>query len=301
VSWTMTTERKTKILIIDDDPDLRKLLFDDLDKKGYMVSVAESAEDAAVMMTDMPNFVLLDALLPKMNGFEFCKKIKETKAGKSIVVIIMTGVYKQHFQVKEARLKYQADDYLIKPFTLDRLEEMLSTHLGVFEKGEITQIGLGFKAEGSLTTVPVEKLINTVSQLTKTGMLQLTRGELVRRLYFRRGRIIQAGSNIRSDSLSQVLFDRGKITEEQREQIDTYSKEKRQPREIAVTKLGILRQDEVGRWIEETVKTVIHGLMSWKDGEYQVKLKEGPPEVLPTVDLDAKRVLIQSIMSYVRK
>ena len=107
----MVKKNKPHILIVDDDSDLLETLLNGLDKRGYIVETADSAEDASLKLNPKLNLIILDALLPKMNGFEFCKKIKESKSGSKIPVIMMTGIYRQHFQEKEAKLKYGASDY----------------------------------------------------------------------------------------------------------------------------------------------------------------------------------------------
>lgn len=294
------TSKRTKILIIDDDVDLCETLMEGLDKLGYLVQTSNSAEDAALLLNDKPDIILLDALLPKMNGFEFCKRIRESKMGKGIPVVIMTGIYKQHFQEKEARLKHGASDYLLKPFTLEKLEEVLAINLGTYERGEITQEGLGFKAEGSVATVPIEKLLKNIAETGKTGMLQVTRGKTFRRVYFVRGRINYAMSNIKADSISQQLVQSGRITEEDRERIEHFSREKRISRERAIISLGLLLPHEVVRCLEEMARTVVFGLLGWKDGDYKVILKEQPLEKSLRIDLDTKKLLIQGIVKFIR-
>lgn len=297
----MTNAQRTKILIIDDDVDLCELLMEGLDKRGYLVQTSNSAEDAALLLNEKPDIILLDALLPKMNGFEFCKRIRASKMGKDIPVVIMTGIYKQHFQEKEARLKHGASDYLLKPFTLERLEEVLATNLGTWERGEITQEGLGFKVEGSVATVPIEKLLKNIAETGKTGMLQVTRGKTVRRVYFVRGRITYAMSNIKADSISQQLVQSGRITEEDRERIDLYSREKRVSKERAILGLNVLSTQELLRCLEEMARTIVFGLLGWKDGDYKVVLKEQPLEKTLRIDLDMKKLLIQGIVKFIRK
>ena len=182
---------RAKILVVEDDVPLADAIRYALSAAGYEVAVAHNGPTALNLVeTGKPDLVLLDALLPKMNGFDFCKRIRESRIGKNIPVIIMTGVFKQHFQEKEAKLKYGASDYLLKPFTMEKLEELLVIHLGYFDRSEITQEGLGFKTTGNLKLVPIEKLLNNIDQTGKTGMLQIKRGKMLRRIYFQKGDIV---------------------------------------------------------------------------------------------------------------
>jgi len=293
--------KKHKILIIDDDPDLRELMLQALDKKGYLVQVCESAEDSVLLLQEKPDIIILDVLLPRMNGFEFCKRIKDSKIGKNIPVILMTGVYKQHFQEKEAKIKYGAADYLKKPFTIEQLEELIQINLGLINRKEVTQDGLGFKTQGPLRTISVEKLLNNIATSSKTGLLKLTRGKMVRQFYFNKGNLIYSQSNIRSDSFSQLLLDKKKITEEQREQIDLQSREKKIPREKIALLMALISQKDVSILLEEMNRNMVFRAMNWKDGDYEFKLKEIPPDNILTVSQETKKIIIQGILNYVRE
>jgi len=296
-----TKPKKYKILIVDDDPELRKALMEGLDQRGYLVQVAESAEDASILLQDRPNIVILDVLLPKMNGFEFCKRIKESKMGKNIPIILMTGVYKKHFHQKEAKLHYGASDYLIKPVSLDKLEEVISIHLGVVERSEVTASGLGFKGHGTLQLVPIEKLLNNIGTSGKTGRLHIKKGNMVREFFFHKGFLVYAKSNIRGDSFSQILLDKKKITEDQKKQIDIQSQKKNVPREKIAFMMKIISKDEVYRYVEKIIQTMVFSILRWKTGEYQLFLKETPPVGAPIVKVDTKKLVIQGILKIVRK
>lgn len=292
--------KKFKLLIVDDDTELLETLQMGLDKKGYLVTIAESAEDAALLINNIPDVIIIDALLPKMNGFEFCKKVKETNSGKDIPIIIMTGVFKQHFQEKEAKLKYKASDYLLKPFTLEKLEEVIAVNLGLYQRGEITEEKLGFKSKGSIASVPVEKLLKNIGQAGKTGLLEIRKGKLLRRLYFHRGTLIYGLSNLRSDSFSEILMKKNKINNQQREKLDLYSKKKRLSKERVAVNMKFIQPEEAKVIQEETLKNIVFGLLRWKEGEYVLKLKEMPPKRALTVQLDIKKIVIQGILNYVR-
>ncbi|MBN2384952.1 response regulator [bacterium] len=292
--------KKNKVLIVDDDPDLRELLMEALDKKGYLVQTAPSAEEAALLLQERPNIIILDVLLPKMNGFEFCKRIKESKAGQDIPVILMTGVYKQHFQEKEAKIKYGAADYLKKPFTVEQLEELIEINLGLVDRTEVSSDGLGFKTEGSLKTISVEKLFNNIAASGKTGLLKLTRGKMVRQFFFNKGNLSYTQSNIRNDFFSQLLLDKKRISEDQRNDIDQQSKERKMPREKIALLMALISQKDLNPLIEEMNRKTVFRAMKWKDGEYEFKLKEAPPDNIHTVTQETKKIIIQGILNYVR-
>ena len=115
----MTENNKLeKLLIVDDERELSELMKDSLERSGYKnVTAASSAEDAVrIMNGGMPDLILLDVMMPGMDGFELLAKIRETS---KVPVIMLTAK-------GEAEDKYRgfgagADDYLVKPFLMREL------------------------------------------------------------------------------------------------------------------------------------------------------------------------------------
>lgn len=105
-----------KILIVDDQAVVRDDLKDKFEKKGFIVKIAKDGLEA---LSDYRNFspdlILLDAMIPKLHGFQVCKALKEQEKAK-IPIIIMTGVYLKSNYKYEAINKYKADAYITKPF-----------------------------------------------------------------------------------------------------------------------------------------------------------------------------------------
>ena len=110
----------TKILIVDDDPNVRDFLKLFLKFKGYRdVRTADKGQDAleAVKKEDL-RLVLLDIMLPDLNGVEVLRQVKEAKPDVSVIMI--TG-YPDEEKAREL-LKQGAYDYIVKPFDLNYLE-----------------------------------------------------------------------------------------------------------------------------------------------------------------------------------
>jgi DNA-binding response OmpR family regulator len=105
------------ILLIDDDPLLRRSLAFNLEKAGYTTSTAAKAEDGLAMaQRDPPDLVLLDIGLPEMDGLEALNQIKQTVG---VPVIFLTARRRELDEV--LGLELGADDYVTKPFDLDVL------------------------------------------------------------------------------------------------------------------------------------------------------------------------------------
>lgn len=102
-----------KILIVDDEPNILMSLEYLFKKEGFKVLIARDGEEAlGIISEDVPELVLLDIMMPKVDGYQVCKHIKEQYKG--IKVVFLSAKSKQ--QDVEKGLKLGADLYLTKPF-----------------------------------------------------------------------------------------------------------------------------------------------------------------------------------------
>lgn len=108
-----------KILIVDDEPDILELAVIRLESSGYEVLRAKSSEEAVEMLKSAkPDLILLDLLLPGMQGDTLCKKLKSDPRYKKIPVLIFTA------STNRVPIKLHdmgAEDYIVKPFEPDDL------------------------------------------------------------------------------------------------------------------------------------------------------------------------------------
>jgi len=111
---------KTHVLIADDDPLLRAILEHKLDAAGYTVTSVEDGQAALdEAEASRPNLVVLDAMMPVMDGFEALRRMKAHPTLNDIAVVMLTAL-KRDEDVLSA-LKIGAADYLAKPFNPDEL------------------------------------------------------------------------------------------------------------------------------------------------------------------------------------
>src|SRR5882672_3063352 len=111
----MGSEIKQKILVVDDDPDIRRLVETVLEREGYIVDSAPSATDFFKMVPQFkPELVVLDLQLPDEDGFGILKKLKNNPATANIPVVMLTVQSVDSYKI--AGLEIGADDYIVKPF-----------------------------------------------------------------------------------------------------------------------------------------------------------------------------------------
>ena len=117
-----------KILITDDDPLMRMLLKETLEKpedKGVELLAVDNGEEAIeIVRTEKPDLIILDVMMPGMNGFDVCNTIKNEFGMKDIYVLMLTADGQKLNKQKSKDVG--ADDFLTKPFSPDELAEKVA-------------------------------------------------------------------------------------------------------------------------------------------------------------------------------
>ncbi len=107
---------KLKVLVVDDEEDLQELLRYNLEKEGYSVSCVSSGEEAlASVRKSVPDIIVLDLMLPGMDGFDVCRALKKEQKSARIPIVMLTAKGEDTDIV--AGLELGADDYVTKPFS----------------------------------------------------------------------------------------------------------------------------------------------------------------------------------------
>ena len=122
-----------KVLIIEDEDKLRKIIKTFLEKKSFkIVEVADGKDAIDSFLTEKPDLVILDVMLPHKNGFEICKEIREFG---NTPVLMLTAKTQDNDEINSFQLG--ADDFLRKPFSLEVLLVRVNKLLNISAKGVI--------------------------------------------------------------------------------------------------------------------------------------------------------------------
>lgn len=131
------TAGKRRVLVVDDDPQINRLLVSLLKHRGkgrFVVETAQDGFEAGVQVQRFqPDVVLLDLRMPGLDGFEVCRRLKSEPSTASIVVVAMTGYGSE--DVRRRIMAAGADQYLTKPFSNDLVLEACSYELPVALEG----------------------------------------------------------------------------------------------------------------------------------------------------------------------
>ena len=118
-----------KILVVDDDPDILDALTMILESQGHQVTTARNGTDALDnLRAEKPDLMILDLLMPKMDGFAVCKELQDARWSKyrSMPILILTSVREEASRRRyelETSLELNVDDYVEKPIAPDILLE----------------------------------------------------------------------------------------------------------------------------------------------------------------------------------
>jgi two-component system, OmpR family, alkaline phosphatase synthesis response regulator PhoP len=118
---------RNRILLVDDEKDIVEFLQYNLKTEGFEVLTAYNGIEALAKMVEMPDLILLDVMMPRMDGFEFCQKIREIPAYSHIPIIFLTARASEKDEIEG--LELGAHDYIRKPISPKKLIARVKSNL----------------------------------------------------------------------------------------------------------------------------------------------------------------------------
>jgi phosphate regulon transcriptional regulator PhoB len=172
----------SRVLIVEDEPDIRELVVHHLKREGYQVSAAASGEEALrQVQAAPPDLVLLDLMMPAMNGLEVCRRLRQDPVTASLPIVMLTAKGDEVDRV--VGLEIGADDYVVKPFSP---KELLARVRAVLRR---SRPGPG-AAPTTLGALTIDPGTHTVSIEGKVLALTPKEFDLLRALVDARGRVL---------------------------------------------------------------------------------------------------------------
>jgi DNA-binding response OmpR family regulator len=171
-----------KILIVDDEPDIRRTLKAALEADGYAVREAGDAVGARTALQEsIPDLILLDIKMPGEDGLAFCKRLREEPGKKGIPVIFLTSRGQESQKI--LGLEFGADDYVVKPFSagelLARIKAVIRRRSGDLDEDVLT--------DGN---VVLDGAAQSVKQAGRVVELTAKEFQVLRLLMRKKGRVI---------------------------------------------------------------------------------------------------------------
>ena len=126
-------DSKKKILIVDDEPSIQDLLVFNLEKEGYKtITASDGEEGVSLALSQNPDLILLDVMLPKADGLTVCKRIRQTLSKTPIIMLSAKGEEID----KILGLEIGADDYMTKPFSIREVIARVKANLRKVEQND---------------------------------------------------------------------------------------------------------------------------------------------------------------------
>ncbi|HEY5656196.1 MAG TPA: response regulator [Myxococcota bacterium] len=261
------------ILYIDDDRTLCQIVARALIEEGYEVRTASSGREAlACIAQDPPDLLMLDILLPDLDGFEVLQKIRALEPPiRNVPAVLISGCSPTPVYAERANT-LQAVDLLTKPVPLQKYLEVVVQQVGEAKPKAPAAARPARRREpgvsGTLDRIPFPLVLHHLHGMRATGVLQLTSGKKRKWIQLRDGYPLAVRSNIVGETLGHFLVRTGRITKAELDECVGQMGGGQRQGEILVA-MDVLSEAEVVEILREQADEKIFEIFSWKSGSFQ--------------------------------
>lgn len=281
-----------KVLIVDDDPWVGKLVEFVARDLGYEPLLArDGAEALELFAEELPDVVVADVVLPRIDGLEVCRRVKSTGPGAFTPVLVVSGVYRSE---REALKRFRADGFFAKPLS----PESLQKRLGLLFPPSFTPVDPpplppAGDGEVSLEFEPLARALARLYQKRATGTLHLRVPGTTARFVLTEGRLTFAQSEAWRESIVSILQRAHRLTAEQRAHLEQLVAKKGDPEavgELAV-KEGYVTAEELVRLVSNQLVHLVLEAFRWREGFHRFEQGAASVDSKLTLSLDAPSLL----------
>lgn len=316
------------VLVVDDDRAIQRLLADILTQQGFAVTLERDGEWALKTFEAKPfDVVLLDLLLPGINGYEVARKLRETPKGKSVPIIMISGVYKNALHRKEAIERYGAAAFVEKPFKLQTLRDTLREALGgrfpepiesavpptseetpgdvlageeAIQEGALVEkssrsVNSQQALRGDFDKKPFPEVLAEIYRWRGTGALLLRRDKLKKIVYFRDGIAQFVKSNLLSECLGRVLVKERMISEAECEESLRRMKASRRQQGTVLVEMGCISPHNLSYALNLQMRAKLFDVFSWKSGDYAFDRRATVPPEVVNLEMTCAQMIYEGI------
>ena len=165
---------KKQILIVEDENDCAELLSYNLQKEQYETVIARNGKEAIeAVQRRTPDAILLDVMMPELNGWEVCGLLRESAKGRTLPIIMLTALSDEDDRIKG--LSLGADDYLAKPYSMKELVLKIKKHID--QQQTIHRLQTREQEQDTSAQYMIHELQNALSAIGGFSSLALRKGE----------------------------------------------------------------------------------------------------------------------------
>ena len=166
----MSEPEKQTVLIVDDDPELLQLLQTELSQEFHVLSASSGEEGLVNMLLHKPDILISDINMPDLNGWELCYILRHIPSVRATPIVFLTSRSELPDRIKSLRLG--ADDFIAKPFTMDRLVSRLRAILGRMKSRR--QVVSGLSVELEINSLLID-LLEYLRATRRSGIIEFSR------------------------------------------------------------------------------------------------------------------------------
>jgi CheY-like chemotaxis protein/tetratricopeptide (TPR) repeat protein len=276
------------ILIVDDDKHIRQILQTLFEQDPSFVPYApkivtagDGEEGLVRYDAEKPDVVITDLLMPRIDGFRFCAEMRQRDVHRMVGLIVTSGVYRDPSVSKRVRDEF-GGTFFTKPYQLKDLVSSVAKHLAARISPEtISTTSLVMPidtSQGDTSTVnafsgefmshPLPRLLLDLYDGRATGILDIQRGRVEKRIDFVVGHPIAVSSNQRQETLGHFLVAKNVITGEQHQQALERAQHEGEKIGEALVELGILSTAELLKNLTAQTRFKITSALRWPEGVF---------------------------------
>jgi DNA-binding response OmpR family regulator/tetratricopeptide (TPR) repeat protein len=320
------------ILIVDDDREVQRYLTESLEAQGWRVIGEKDGEWALKTFQGRQiDAVVLDILIPVVNGFQVAEAIRKQPRGEKVGIIMLTGIYRGASHRAEAIRRYGLLDYLDKPVEAGRVVDLLLDHFASLPEPEATPApapeppapkarsgaSLADAAQkrekrevekateqlqpdevalrGNLKRTPFPKVLHLLYVRRATGAVFLLREKIKKIVYLKEGHPIYIKSNLLNECLGRVLVRERMITSGECEDSLKRMKATSRQQGTVLIEMGVISPHNLKYALELQLQIKLFDIFAWPDGEYQFKDDAKLPNEVISLELPNGAIVLEGI------
>jgi CheY-like chemotaxis protein len=319
------------ILVVEDDKSVQKMLQELLEGEGFRVMCEKDGEWALRSFESKPvDLVLLDILIPVMNGFQVAERIRQLPQGKAVPIVMLSGIYRGVNHREEAIRKYHVLDYLDKPLEIERLLSLLRETFGAeypspvaaaaerkavdsrapeafaspdshaeTEEVEAREKDFGRSVRrGALSERSFAELLADMYREKADGALLLRKDKVKKIVYFKSGYPTFVKSNLLNECLGKVMVRERMISEKDCEESIRRMKESKRQQGTVLIDMGSISPHNLQYALELQLQAKLFDLFDWEDGEFQYNPAGAAPPATIQLDATTAALIKQGVLRY---
>ncbi len=286
------------------------MLGDALRGAGFNVTMERDGESALKAFEQRPfDVVVLDVLLPLLNGYEVARRIKSTPAGAQVPVLMISGIYKSRLQAQEAVERHGAAAFVEKPFKLGALFEKLRDVLkdrypsppppptpvpesprgdplaDPRARAEAAQVDSALApaaaARGDFSEAPFAEVLASLHRQGATGALLLRRDKVKKIIFLRQGVPVSVKSNRLGECLGRVMVREGMLSEADCGASLERMKASGRQQGTVLIEMGVISPHNLRYALDLQLRLKLMDVFSWFSGEWQFNpALQAPPDTV---------------------